>query len=241
MNDDCLYIQGDGQFIPRWSPSRAIKGEQPYPWLSYRVHLSANFLSSSPPVSVDDLKEHLRIDLTDTSEDSYLAGLLAAATGYVQDIANRPIAQSTLSVNYASFPPSGQPLVLPVGDTKAGTLGTTTIVYPNTGGTTTSLSTSGFTPPIQKVTTPRGSYVYPTSGDWPTDYDYSSHQAISLDATVAVDNNDSASSQLSVAIKMIAAYWYNAREAVVECTPSTLPLAFTALVANCTSFNLRGI
>jgi hypothetical protein len=31
---------------------------------------------------------------------------------------------------------------------------------------------------------------------------------------------------------MLVGYWYNAREAVVECRPEVLPLAFNVLVEN---------
>lgn len=223
---------------------RKIKGAAVHPWLNYRIVPSSLWLSSGSPVTLDSLKAHLRID--DNSEDAYLQGLLLAAVTYCQDISNTVLVESIVSVNYATFPQGNMPLALPAGVGIGMSSYTPTITYPNTSGTLTTLTGSQGIPtgsPAFEVAVVSGSTfpcAYTKSTQWPTDYDPYAQKPITLKAgyASATSPTEPTINQLVVAVKMIAGYWYNAREAVVECTPNTLPYAFEALVANCTAFNI---
>ena len=237
--DDWYYLQGDGQFVPRYSPSRAVKGAQPYPWLTYSLSSADSDWTLTSIVSVSDLKEHLRIDAADTSEDSYLTDLLTAALAYCQTLSNHPLVESSLVAHYATFPPSGQPYGLPTGDGQfsGDSRYYPVISYPQTGGT---VGTIAF-PDLRYTNLPNSGLVWPDSGEWPSDYDFSSPNTIVLTCRLLPDANSESVPQMKAAVKMICGYWYNAREAVVDCKPETLPLHFKALIDNSTYFNLRGI
>jgi len=57
------------------------------------------------PVSVQSLKDHLRI--TDATEDTLLAGYLAAATAWVEDYTRRALITRTVTLTLDAFPTSG--------------------------------------------------------------------------------------------------------------------------------------
>lgn len=202
------------------------------PYISYRAVPTANWYSlPNAIVSLDDLKEHLRID--DTSEDGYLTGLLMAAGSYVQDISNTIILQSDVIVRWVGFPPGDEPFFLPFGGETSDWLLSYTpaiIAYQNENGLSSTLAD-------MTLVTAGISFVPNGGGDWPTDQASDRNGSVYFQGTVAPQKS---APQLATAIKMIAGYWYNAREAVVECKPETLPLAFEALVANNTGFNFGG-
>ncbi|QQP93560.1 phage head-tail connector protein (plasmid) [Skermanella sp. TT6] len=66
--------------------------------MSYRIITPAAGL----PVSLEDLKAHLRIDHED--EDALLFGYLAAATGHVETILNRPLLATVMETVLPGFP-----------------------------------------------------------------------------------------------------------------------------------------
>jgi len=200
------------------------------PYLEYRATPASDwYLDAGAIVTLDDMKAHLRIDGTD--EDSYITGLLTAAASYVQDVANRIILRSAVTVRWIDFPPSDMPLFLPFGGVSADwDLGSVQpiVQYVNASGVSSA--------PADLSSLPAGLALSPQS-DWPLDRDSSANASVFFQDTVTplTDN-----SQLATSIRMLAGYWYNAREAVVECKPERLPLAFDALVANNTSFNFGG-
>lgn len=88
------------------------------------------------PVSISEAKLHLRV--TDDAEDSYIAGLVQAATDWAERYTRRAFLTQTIEVFYDEFPSSYGMLVLP--KPKFGTL--THIKYYDDTGTESDLSTS---------------------------------------------------------------------------------------------------
>lgn len=67
----------------------------------------------SEPVSLDDIKTHLRLDPDDTGEDLYLAALITAARRACERRINRSVVGAALTLTLDRFPhaPSGWPVV----------------------------------------------------------------------------------------------------------------------------------
>lgn len=96
------------------------------------------FLVTSPasePVSLSELKLHLRVD--STAEDDLIAGLNVSARDYAESFTHRAIPQQTWDLKLEGFP-CGSEFYLP----KAPCVSVTSITYIDTDGDTQTLATT---------------------------------------------------------------------------------------------------
>lgn len=87
------------------------------------------------PVSLDEAKQHLRVDTDD--ENGEIDGCIAAAREYVETFTQRPLLTQTWDLKLDAFP-CGEAIVLPLPPVSA----VSSISYIATDGTTTTWSSS---------------------------------------------------------------------------------------------------
>jgi len=98
------------------------------------------------PVSVADIKTHLRIDATDTTHDDYIESLMVAIVDRVESFLGRKLITQTWDLKFSSWQDlieddNELPRVLPFGQTQS----ITSIVYKDEDGNNQTISTDYYT------------------------------------------------------------------------------------------------
>jgi len=185
--------------------------------------------SGDRPVSVADAKEHLRVvDFTD--DDTYIGGLVDAATAWCEDYCDRTFADKTYTVAFDDF--FGSRIELPRPPVRLNATAanaTVTISYVDTSGTTQTLtwSQSG----TQQFRLDRDhvpALVFPNYLEtWPSvRIDDKSVQITYLAGYGGAANVPTPAKH---AIKMLVGHWYANREAVGS-VGQNVPLGVPALL-----------
>jgi hypothetical protein len=197
------------------------------------------------PVSAAELKLHLRLDTDD--DNQYLDGLILAARAHVETITRRALIKQTWTLYLDGFPPyttiGGQPFLerqsgLKFAQSEYGydaiqipnpiLIGINSIKYTDPNGVVQTLASTEYT--VDATSVP--GRVVPVYGKtWPPFRFVPNAVAIEFDAGWA----DAASvpEPVQQAVKMLAAHWYENREAVnVGNNVTELPLAVESLLAS---------
>jgi uncharacterized phiE125 gp8 family phage protein len=188
------------------------------------------------PVSLQEMKDHLRVDGTD--EDDLVTSLIAAGTGYAEAEARRAFVTQTWRLSLDAFPSpargcrsleSGQhglhdPILIPL----APVIAVSSLTYVDTAGDTQTWSSSNYT--VDADAEP--ARVVPAYGvAWPATRDVPN--AVKVTFTAGYGAASAVPDGVKVAIRMLAAHWYENREAVaVEqgVTTAPVPMAVDALL-----------
>lgn len=199
---------------PAGSGSNDLYAVTPY---ASAESLSGQVASNTPPlVTLEEAKQHCRVDISD--DDALVQSYLDAALDYVASRVGVSLTLTQHTVRYTSFPDNGKPLVPPFPNFASPStiiLPDTNITYKDTGGTSRVLTLgTGFGTLTSVNPTP----FVPTGngGQWPTDYAYSAEAGyVTLNYYTAPSGAYfKASPQLKVAVLMLTAHWYTAREPV---------------------------
>lgn len=181
----------------------------------------------SLPVSVSDMKNHLRVDLID--DDTLIETYIYAATAMVENETHRSIVSREHRWTLADFPQTTyQKIRLPRGKTQS----VTSIAYTSGGAVTTLTGPTSGSPAgtdyQESLSGEEGGWLMPNQGEsWPSvDLDVLEPVVITFTAgwtTIPQDINH--------AIKLIVGHWYENRETVIVGTSSAeMPMAATALL-----------
>lgn len=92
---------------------------------------------AAKPLTLDEAKEHLRVDFTD--DDALIHGLIDAATQHVEDVTSRALVTQTWTLRGDRFPTSGE-VVLPRPPLQS----VSSITYIDTSGASQTLATSEY-------------------------------------------------------------------------------------------------
>ena len=168
-------------------------------------------------VTREAMRTHLRVTATD--EDSLIDTLAAAATARVELITNRQLITATLKLTLDAFPDR---IVLP----RAPLQSITHVKYYDTDGDLQTWSSSEYA--VDTTTEP--GRLGPAYGyDWPTHRTMMAAIEIQYDAGYGDDPGD-VPEGLQIAIKMLAAHWYENREATTEVALRETPQAVEDLL-----------
>lgn len=201
----------------------SYKGAPPWPPINHSLTLASDWLTSSPPVTLAEIKTAVRVDTND--DDAYLTGLLTAATQYCQQVSNTVIAKSSVKATWTKFPPSGvRALGLPWGDT-AGTF-TSTIEYYTDDDVYVALASG-------TDYYHAGNIAYRDGEDWPQDFSVTNPLPITLTGTLTPSEN---ADQVAVAIMMLVGHWYSHRSAVCDSRLAEVPMGVNMLLQNNTFY-----
>jgi uncharacterized phiE125 gp8 family phage protein len=183
-------------------------------------------LSSGPteePVTLEALKAHLRVDISD--DDDLIIALALAARQKVEQDTGRALCTQEWIMYLDEFPDSdsdpirvGYPPLVTVDK----------IEYVDSAGTTTEWAAAKYD--VDIVSTP--GRILPAYGySWPTTRD--AMNAVSIEFTAGYGLAAEVPAQLLHAIKLLVGTWYEHRETIVTGTIATSlpdPIAYRALI-----------
>lgn len=171
------------------------------------------------PVTRDQFKLHARITRDD--EDSLIDSLLKAARRYIEARQRRAIVTQTWRLTLDTFPAWG--LVIPLPPLQS----VSSITYVDNDGTTQTLDPSAYS--VDTRSEP--GRVEPAWGQyWPSAR--FQNNAVTVQFVAGYGLADSAPDTTKTAIKLLAAHWYENREATIAGTIiAPLPFAVEALLA----------
>lgn len=172
---------------------------------------------TTEPVSRTELKAHLRIDATD--EDTYLDGLLLVARKRAENVTARAFVTQTWRTKYDCFP---EAFVLPRPKLQS----VTSIQYLDGAGTTQTLSADAY----QVDADGEPGRIIPAYGQaWPSTRSGALNAATVTFVAGYGGNATDVPDELRHAIKLLAAHWYENREALGQ-VGSALPFAVDSLL-----------
>ena len=159
---------------------------------------------ATEPVTLAELKEHLRIDGTD--QDSELTILLQAARENVEHQQKRQLITATWALTMDAFPAG--PIILPVPPL----ISVTSISYEDLAGDTQTWGASNYQ---VEITNERGSVTVEPNVTYP-DTESGRRNAVTVTFTAGYGTSNSDVPETTrLAIMMLAAHWYENREPVV--------------------------
>jgi len=187
------------------------------------ISLQRASVTGTEPVTLDEMKNHLRVDFDD--DDDLITALIVAARERAETITGRTITASSWVYYLDSFPyewytqhaparsnitavmewwANSQLIILP----KAPVLAVTSVAYLQDGsGTYTTLDPSQYT--VDTVSKP--CVLYPSSNFyWPNVW--AVHNAVKISFTAGYSDANPVPEGIKVAIRMMVGYWYENRE-----------------------------
>jgi len=159
------------------------------------------------PISLADVKLHLRVDATD--EDELISDLLITARQYVEDITHRALLTQTWDYCLPGWPTVNY-IKLPYGNLQSSGL---TVKWKDEDGAETTLTlTTDYL--VETNGTQCGKIVLPYEGTWPSDTLYPSNP-ITIRFTCGWTTAALVPSPIKSAIRLIAADLYENRESQI--------------------------
>ncbi len=192
-------------------------------WYSRKTNHYGLTLQSAPstePMTTAQAKAHLRVDLTD--DDTYIDSLIAAARAHVENVLGKRLVTQTWNLTLDEFPIGNREIMIPYGPVQS----ISSVVYTNTGGTSTTLSTSDYVLDTASLV----ARVYPAfTLIWPATREQRNSVVIryvtGYGAYTTIPQN------IVHAMKLLIGHWYGNRESVVLGAPvANLPQAVETLL-----------
>lgn len=206
--------------------------------MSWSVNVSVE--PTVEPVSLAEMKLHLRVDDDITGDDAMISALITAARQKVEIETRRALVTQTQIMRLDGFPRSDCPdlaIVLPNPPVQS----VTSITYVDTAGDTQTLDSADYL--VDTTTTPaRITPVY--NGSWPLARAQMNAVAVTFIAGYApgsgspTDYAANVPQALKAAIKLLVGHWYENREAIGPATLKVLPMAVDSLIWNYRHFTL---
>jgi len=170
------------------------------------------------PVSLADMKLHLKLETTEEDDHTLITTLISAATAYCQEFQHRSYITQTRVLYYDEFPLMFSVPYPPL-------ISVTSIVYIDTSGDEQTLDSGQYRVDIGNEP---GRITEAYNCTWPATRDVTNAVVLTYSAGygVAADVPDT----VKAAIKLLVAHWYEHREAVSDITVMPLPLAVNNLL-----------
>lgn len=160
--------------------------------------------ATSNPVSLLEAKAHCYIDIDD--DNTYLASLITAATGYVQKRTNLQLMQATLERTLDCFPACGEIKL-------RGPLSSVSwLKYYDTDGANTTVSSDNYWVDENSIP-PR---IQLANWFFPPAVQVGRPGAVQVRFVAGYASADSVPAELKLAIMELVAHWYQQREAVAS-------------------------
>lgn len=181
-------------------------------------------ISSPPaiePITLTELKLHLRVDGTD--EDTLIESLLTVARAHCESFTRRQFITATLVLNLDKFP-SDEVILLPYPPIQSPL---TSVKYYDADGTQQTLTVT--TDYVVDVASEPGRLMPAYGKSWPTTREIMNAVEITYKAGYGLKTAD-VPEGLKAAIKLLATHLYERREAVSEKSLNVVPLAIESLL-----------
>lgn len=173
----------------------------------------------SDPLTLDEAKVHLRINLSITDQDDYIDGLIAVATEAAESFTQRRLLTQTW-IGYLDAWPGGSFFELPFGCLQS----VTSVIYKDRDGVPTIWDSSKY---IVDLTSSPGRVVLAYGESWPSETLYPSNP-ISIEFVCGYANATAVPSRIKHAIKVFITDLFN--------NPESLVVGKGASVANLKAF-----
>jgi uncharacterized phiE125 gp8 family phage protein len=187
------------------------------------------------PISLQEAKEHCRIDLDD--EDALIGSLIIAARQHVEDVTGRQLITATWALTL-----DGWPWFIDVPKAPLLTTPAVAITYLDTNGTTQTLATTQYR--VEASTGPtagRARIMREYAVVWPTLRSVGNAVTITFTAGYGT-SGDKVPMPIRQAMLLLIGHWYRNRESVnVGNIVSELPQAFDALIGPYRTWALQAV
>lgn len=172
---------------------------------------------AAEPVSLDELKSHLRIDFDD--DNDLITSLGIGARQWFETALDRQLVTATWQIKLDSFPSWEIELPYPPLQSIAA------ILYKDTALDSQTLSSSAYdviTWQTPGIVQPKDGYSWPATGSSPS--------AVTIRFVAGYGAATAVPDLVKAGIKLLAASWYENREAVSEMELRPVPLAVESIV-----------
>lgn len=174
---------------------------------------------AAEPVSLAEIKLHLRIEPDVSAEDDLLSSLIKAARLHAERVTGKALVTQTWKLVLDSFPP------WEIEFPKPPLQSITSIVYLDSNGDSQTLDASAY----RVVATSEPGIVEPAYGEaWPSTYDVTGGIAITFVCGMGLAA--AVSDDIKAAIKLMVGHWYRNREEVSAGGLSQVPMAAELLL-----------
>lgn len=176
-------------------------------------------------LTLEEMKDHLRIGYGETAEDELLKGLRKAAQEHVENYTNRKLSPAKWKVYFDQWP-SGDSFEIPYPPLRS--IPSTGLKYTMSSGGSTTFSSTAWA--SDTVSTP-GRLVLDYNDEWPTE---SLHNRNPIEITVLCGYSSAGKIPQPVkqAMLLLAGNWYENREnSIVGPSVAELPFGVKALLA----------
>jgi len=170
------------------------------------------------PVSLDEIKSHLNLEVDFTSDDELLEAMIDAAVDYAENFTRRALLTQTIEAKYDSFPNCFELERPPLASV-------TSIQYIDTDGATQTLSASNYT--VDTTSTP-GRVVEAYGETWPSTRDIIN--AVTVTYVAGDTSAENVPNQIKQAIKILVGDWYKDRESYIVAVSNVNELPHTAKI-----------
>lgn len=174
---------------------------------------------STEPIKLTDVKLHLRIEATETTEDALIASLITTAREWCESYTGRALAPQTLEYYLNAFPVSRE-IILP----KAPLTSVTSITYTDSAGVVYAMTENADY--LVDTDGPMGRVLLPYNGSWPTDTLY----PLNPIKIRYVSGYTTCPSAIKQAILLLIGHWYMNREAIGD-VGAEVAMAVTSLLS----------
>jgi uncharacterized phiE125 gp8 family phage protein len=175
--------------------------------------------STYSPISMREVKSHLRIHVGETREEDFLYECIDAAVDHTENFLNRKLTKQTGKYYIDDFPYCDV-IALPYPPVRK--IPSTGLVYTDSTGSSTTFSSTKWS---QDIISEPGRLVLKYNDDWPTGITLANNNPISIEyecgyGSTIIGSVGSTNIKLPSAIKhgllMTIASWYEGRESYVQ-------------------------
>lgn len=179
---------------------------------------------ASDPVTLDEAKEHLRVDIAD--DDTLITVLISAATEYVATVTRRSIMTQTLKLVLPEFPADSDLIRLPYPPFYTISIGQ--VQYRDaTDGTLQTWDSANY----EVVQTGALCHClrYVLNGAWPTSV-LDAVDAVQITYAAGEASAADVDERIKLAIKLLVGHWYENREDTTPLNLRTIPTGVEMLL-----------
>ena len=165
--------------------------------------------STGEPITLEELKNHLRIMPGETEDDEYLRTLITMSRERVEEITNRKLMPQTWKLHLNNWPNTDY-IQLPYGRVRS--VPSTGIVYTNSTNNSTTFSSTAWS---ASTASDPGRVYLEYDSDWPSSVTLDNKDPISVEFNCGYSSRGSIPASIKHAMKIICSDYYENRESVV--------------------------
>lgn len=186
----------------------------------YPGHWSVTAMSSTPAVTLAEVKRHLRIEEDFAQEDTTLQQYVAAATSLVEEMQGRQIMPATVALTLDNFP-SGDEIKLP----RAPLSSVSSISYVDVDGASQTFATTGY---MADTVSEPGRVRLRYGQSWPSAR--TQPNGVTVTFVAGYSSASAVPATTKQAILLQAAHLYGNREGVSEVNLKSVPMSVERLI-----------